>query len=266
MSPIITLTTDFGSDSHYVAQMKASILSLCRDVTIVDITHGIPPQDIRTAAWTLLDATTVFPEQTVHVAVVDPGVGSDRPLIHARIGRWHYVAPDNGLLSFVARRFGLQRAVSLTQSRYWRASPSHTFDGRDRMAPVAAHVALGVPLEELGDECESLVELSWVAPSVGDGWLEGRVERVDSFGNLLTNIHRSDLPEGVADRSGSRAACVSSGSACDLMVVGYYAELAAGRAVALFGSGGWLEIAVVDGDAHRQLAIAIGDPVKISWQ
>ena len=148
---IITLTTDFGSGSHYVAAMKGVILSFAPAATIVDIAHDIPPQDIRRAALLLDDVADWFPPETIHVAVVDPGVGTDRAIVYARIGQQHFVAPDNGLLSRLAAR-GLRRRSSfaLSSPAYWLEQVSTTFHGRDIMAPVAARLAMGLDARSAG--------------------------------------------------------------------------------------------------------------------
>src|SRR5262245_29081327 len=192
---IITLTTDFGAGSSYVAQMKAAILSLERDVLLVDITHGIPPQQILEGAVVLADTCPHFPTGTIHIAVVDPGVGTERSIIAARIDSQTYIAPDNGLLTLVTRHKPATHIVRLNRSEYWRPVVSRTFHGRDVMAPVAAHLARGVSLEKFGDPCGKIVTLDDVDPVVGPAQVQGRCLVVDSFGNLITNIHRHMLPE-----------------------------------------------------------------------
>src|SRR5437762_1245299 len=161
MRSIITLTTDFGVSSPYVAQMKGVILSICRDVELVDISHAVGPQNIREGAVVLADATPRFPAGTVHVAVVDPGVGTARRIVYAEIGEQRYVAPDNGLLSRLARSERPRRMVALENADYWLPQMSQTFHGRDIMAPAAAHVAGGVDPRNLGPVRDSMLMLDW---------------------------------------------------------------------------------------------------------
>ena len=156
---IITLTTDFGVDSPYVAAVKAVIFSIHPEVTLVDITHAIPAQDVDAAAWALLDVTPRFPAGTIHVVVVDPGVGSDRKIVYAEIDRQVYIAPDNGVLTRVARHGSPARFRAVTEPRFMLDPVSQTFHGRDIFTPVAAHLSLGVAPEELGEAIGSLFYL-----------------------------------------------------------------------------------------------------------
>ena len=184
----ITLTTDFGASSGYVAEMKGAILAVNPRATIVDITHVVPPQDIRAGALALRETTRSFPPGTIHVAVVDPGVGSARGLIYAAVGEQQYLAPDNGLLSGLARLERPSTIISLTRPDYWARTVSATFHGRDILAPVAAWLSAGLEPTRLGDPQPSMVELDWPEVKVAAGRIEGAVESVDSFGNLITNI------------------------------------------------------------------------------
>ena len=198
--PIITLTTDFGEGSPYVAQMKAVVLSVNREAILVDITHSIPPQDIRQGALVLEDVARRFPAHTIHVAVVDPGVGAGRAIVAARFATHCYVAPDNGLLSRVAARAAADQIVALTNRSYWLAEVSSTFHGRDIMAPVAAHLSLGVAPDRLGDLRETLVPLDWPEPRRQPRRVVGSVQSIDSFGNLTSNIAAELLREAAGDR------------------------------------------------------------------
>jgi len=259
--PVITLTTDFGSGSPYVAAMKGVILSLNPAVTLVDITHEVPAQDIRYAAIVLDEVSDRFPGGTVHVAVIDPGVGTDRAPVFARIGRQSYVAPDNGLLSRLARRTPPAKIVRLTEPDYWIAPVSATFHGRDILAPVAARLSLGLDPDHLGMPLERLTMLDWPDVRLGPGRIEGSVLLVDSFGNLVTDIRADALP-GPAGTAQARVFCrghLATGLSRT------YGDSAPGTLVALVGSSGHLELAVVGGSAAAAIQASPGDRVVVSW-
>jgi S-adenosylmethionine hydrolase len=256
---IITLTTDFGRDSPYVAQMKGVILSLSPSANIVDITHAIPPQDIFAGALALADAAPWFPPETIHVAVVDPGVGTSRRAIAARIGEQWYLAPDNGLLTGVLRCAPASAIVSLENRAFFQSNVSCTFHGRDIFAPVAAHLGRGIPAEELGPRIDALVQIDWPTPQTAGDQLVGEIISIDSFGNLITNITRRDVqdwrPIGAID--------VHCGGQIIRGIANTYGAHAAGEFVALFGSTVRLEIAVVNGSAARRLQAGRGQPVEL---
>jgi S-adenosylmethionine hydrolase len=256
---IITLTTDFGTGSPYVAQMKGVILSINPKVTLVDITHAVPPQDVRQGALALADTTTRFPDGSIHVCVVDPGVGTDREIVCAEIDRRYYVAPDNGVLSYLTRTKAPTRVVALSARRYWLSTPSSTFHGRDIMAPVAAHLSLGTAPVNFGRLAGGLVELDWPAAIVEKGCIKGAVIARDSFGNLITNLERGDFAE-MASRETAEVRC---GGRQIPGIIDTYAQQSPGAVVALFGSSGRLEIAVVNGSAAEQLPVEIGDAVLV---
>jgi S-adenosylmethionine hydrolase len=257
---VITLTTDFGEGSPYVAAMKGVILSLHPAATIVDITHVVPPQDIRHAALVLEDATGWFPAGTIHIAVVDPGVGTERGVIFARIDRQNYVCPDNGLLSRLARRTAPEKIIRIVHSEYYLQPVSATFHGRDIMAPVAARLSLGLDPDRLGPPQKSLVLID--EPALGelpDG-IEGSVLWVDSFGNLVTDVTQTLLadhdPRTLRFRCNLREV---AGLSCT------YGANRQGALVALFGSSGRLEIAVVGGSAAAELNAMPGTRVSVHW-
>jgi S-adenosylmethionine hydrolase len=259
--PIITLTTDFGVADSYVAQMKGVILSINSDVQLIDVTHAIPPQNVVHAAFVVADTYQRFPRGTIHVVVVDPGVGSTRTPVAVEAAGHCFVAPDNGVLSQVLRNSAATRIVELTERRFWLQPLSNTFHGRDLFAPVAAHLSLGVDLGELGSAYSRPLHLLDVpAPrKTPDGWI-GEVLWVDSFGNLVTNIHERDLPP--ADR---QRVVVQIGDHEIAGIQRYYAEARAGEFVALIGSSGRLEIAVRDGNAARMLQSAAGERIRIMF-
>jgi S-adenosyl-L-methionine hydrolase (adenosine-forming) len=260
MRPIITLTTDFGLGSPYVAQIKGVILSRCRDVALIDITHAIGPQNVREGAIVLADVTPRFPAGTIHVAVVDPGVGTARRIVFAEIGEQRYLAPDNGLLSFLARDQQPGRIITLENPQYWLAEPSHTFHGRDIFAPVAAHLASGLDPVQLGPAREELVRLEWRQPQKTSSRIDGEVLYVDSFGNLINNISAADAAE-LGDYGSLAIEC---GGHTVRGVVHTYGAAMPGELVAIIDSQGRLELAVVNGHAARELHVAEGEPVVVS--
>ena len=259
--PIITLTTAFGTGSPYVAQMKGAILSINPEVTLVDVTHAIPPQDIRQGALALADVVDAFPADTIHVAVVDPGVGTDRQIIYTRAGGQHYVAPDNGLLSVVAERHAPDGQIAITNQRFFRKPVSSTFHGRDIMGPVAAHLSLGIDPRRLGPVCEDLHRIAMPEVQVGERQIQGTIVSFDTFGNLITDITNDALAQG-PDTKSLRVSCRS------VVINGLVGTYGAGlplSTVALVGSSGMLEIAVVNGNAAQRLGIGLGDQVAVAW-
>lgn len=255
---LITLTTDFGTDSPYVAEMKGVIVSLASEVRIVDITHSVPPQNIRHGALVLEQVCRHYPPGTLHLVVVDPGVGTDRAMVYAEIGNQRFLAPDNGVLSLLARRDGVVRVVELAERRFWRSEVSSTFHGRDILAPVAAHLIRGEQPERLGPPRAKLIELAWPAATVGPGRIQGEVLACDTFGNSVTNIGADQLP--------ANAACtVACRGVSTRELIRTYGERPSGTLVALVGSNGRLELAVVEGSAARQFQLAAGDAVEVTW-
>jgi S-adenosylmethionine hydrolase len=259
---IITLTTDFGTSSHYAAAMKGVILSICPAATIVDISHAVPPQDVRRAAMLLDNAADWFPADTIHVAVVDPDVGADRAIVYARIGKQHFIAPDNGLLSRLAMRTPPEKLIRLAEPAYWLKNVSTTFHGRDIMAPAAAHLAMGLDPDRLGPPFGRLIAIDWPEARVSSTRIDGAVIEIDSFGNLITNI-TSDM---LAGRPTDRRACV----VCNIFetwgIYRAYGEQASGTLVAVIGSSGRLELAIVRDNAARRLGVGVGSPVTLAWE
>ena len=198
--PVLALLTDFGLRDHYVGSMKAAALSVCPDLTLVDITHDIAPHDILDGALQLAASFKYFPAGTVFVAVVDPGVGSTRRGIAAEAGEYRFVAPDNGLLTAVLQETPAKRIVELTERRYFRPTVSRTFEGRDRFAPAAAWLLRGVELNALGRPVHDPVLLDLPRPEVRDDELYGRIVQEDRFGNLITNIDRRTFDKFTARR------------------------------------------------------------------
>lgn len=256
---MITLTTDFGTGSPYVAQVKGVILSIHPQAVLVDITHDIAPQDVRQGALVLEDVTPRFPESSIHVAIVDPGVGTDRRILAAEIGRRYYIAPDNGLLGRLIGGDPAARVVALTNRQFWLPAVSATFHGRDILAPVAAHLSLGTALEELGEVWDQPAQVAWPEVAVEKHRLQGEIIAIDTFGNLITNIPQ-DL---VAAADALVAATVHCGGRTISGVVATYGQRPPGTPIALVGSSNRLEIAVVNGNAAVELRAQVGDAVSV---
>lgn len=260
---IIALTTDFQTDSFYVAEMKVAAHQIAREAMIVDVTHAIGPQDVKQASWTLLRAVEAFPEGTVHVVVVDPGVGTNRKILAVMLHGQVIIGPDNGLFDVVASCYPVTAAIELNNEVYFGPRRSSTFHGRDIMAPVAAHLVRGIPLESLGDAIHrSLVSAEAKAKVFAErkgNEILGQFIYADSFGNCVTNIFADDIPEDW-DRRRLR---IESGLFSVKGMVSTYGEREAGTAVALLGSAGQLEWAVVQGSAAQKYGFETGMAVKI---
>jgi S-adenosylmethionine hydrolase len=257
MTSLITLTTDFGVTAPYVAVMKGVILSINPAARILDLTHAIRPQDVRHASYFLATAVPHFPPGTIHVCVVDPGVGSERAAICAEVGGQRLVGPDNGVFSCLLKKAGRAQVRRLTEPRYWRDKVSDTFHGRDIFAPVAAHLSLGVEPAALGPEQDRPLELPLCsAVTFGNKW-RGEVLFVDDFGNLITNSPACKLkshPERVAFEGGQTRI---------VRWVRTYSEAASGELVCLASSDGFVEIAEVNGNAARRLGVEAGAVVEL---
>lgn len=259
--PLITLTTDFGTDSPYIAAMNGVVLSINPAARIVDITHAVPAQDVRQGALVLADVTPWFPAGSIHVAVVDPGVGSQRRIVYAEISQQRYVCPDNGLLDRLAAHRPISRIIAVAEREFWLPTVSATFHGRDIMAPVAARLSLGLDAERLGPRIEKLVSLTWPEVLVLPREIHGTVQSIDSFGNLITDITEAMLAEAPRDES-VRIACDEHET---LGIFRTYSDQPAMTLMALIGSSGRLELAIVEDDAAAMLGIRTGTPVMVSW-
>ncbi len=258
--PIITMITDFG-EGYYVAAMKGVILDICRNACLVDITHDIRSHDVLEGAFTLLCTYPYFPSKSVHVAVVDPGVGSERRGIIVATKDHYFVGPDNGVFSFVYNREPVKKVISIESQVYFRGTVSPTFHGRDAFSPVAAWLALGTPLEKFGEEIEDYSGAT-VLPvqKVEDDRIEGMVIHVDKFGNIITSIS----PETAAEQfgySGSPKFFVKGQEITHSY--SYYAEAAPGEIFALVGSSGYYEIAAHRSRAADILGVERGEKVQL---
>ncbi|HKT79611.1 MAG TPA: SAM-dependent chlorinase/fluorinase [Vicinamibacterales bacterium] len=260
--PVIAFLTDFGTHDHYVGVMKGVALGICPEAALVDITHEIPPQDVMAASLQLAAAYSYFPAHTVFVVVVDPGVGTSRRALAVEIGGYRFVAPDNGVLTTVLEDASRADVVELTSKQHTRATVSRTFEGRDRFAPVAAWLANGATLADVGAPVahDDVVRLYLPRASATSGRIDGVVIHVDRFGNLITNITRQlfdeqgGSPQATLDVAGSRIDAVST----------TYGDVPAGALCALFGSSEYLEIAVRGGSASRQLQSGRGTAVRVN--
>lgn len=258
MNGLITLLTDFGDADTYVGQVKGALLTVSPSVRWVDLTHRVPPQDVRVGAFLLWTAVAAFPPGTVHLAVVDPGVGSARRAVAARSAAGHlFVGPDNGLLGpAIDALGGLAAAVELTEPSFWGPRRSSTFHGRDLFAPVAAHLASGTPLERLGRALTAVERpFTFPPPRREGGLLVGEVLHVDTYGNLVTNLPAAELPARFRARLGE----VEISGAPHA----HYQAVAPGESLALVGSAGLLELSVRDGSAAAALGAGRGAVVVI---
>ena len=259
--PIITLTTDFSEGSPYVAAMKGVILALNPNAQIIDLTHSIPPQDIKQAAIALDEVTPLFPAGTLHIAVVDPGVGTSRTIVYAEIGDQRYIGPDNGLFSRLAARRPTTKIRAITERQLFCGSVSATFHGRDVMAPVAAHLSLGIDPDLLGPPLTELATLDWPGAQKVANRIDGQVTAIDSFGNLITNITR-DMLAGVPTDETVGVYCDEHETRC---LFNAYADQPPMTLIALVGSNDCLELAIVDDSAAIMLGVGVGAPVEVRW-
>ncbi len=273
---LITLTTDFGLQDGYVGVMKGVMASIAPQVPMIDLSHLIPPQDVRSAAYLLWTALPYFPAESVHLVVVDPGVGTSRRPIAASTAWGYLVGPDNGVFSYVWAATPPTRIVTLANPRYRREGVSQTFHGRDIFAPAAAHLAAGVAIEALGEVVDDPVRLPLPQLSIGPRIVRGEVLYVDHFGNCITSVGyltwdgdhlRLDPAFGGGEQRILPATRLTVRSRGVVLhgVQRTYGLVAEGEPLALVGSEGMLEIAVSNGNAGRTLGLRVGDPVEVSW-
>lgn len=259
--PILTITTDFGNRDQYVSAMKAVILTIAPNVRIIDISHEIPAQDVMAAAWILKNSAFLYPENTIHLVVVDPGVGTSRKPVAVKIKNQIFVGPDNGLLSLVADQNEYE-AYELNKSEYWFSTSSNTFHGRDIFAPVAAHLCKGIPINEIGNSIKKLVTYRWALPIVDDEGIQGWVVHIDHYGNLITNISK-ELFEKSSIKDTVK---IFIGNTIIHDISETFGSVPEGEATAVFGSTGMMEIIVNKGNAERMLGVQKGAPVSVMFQ
>jgi S-adenosylmethionine hydrolase len=257
---VITFLTDFGTRDTYVGQMKGVAASIAPRATLIDLTHAVPAQDVLAGALEWDGAIDAFEAGTIHVGVIDPGVGSARQPIAIQTDHFTLVCPDNGLATAVMQRSTGWRAVTLTDRTYHRGTISATFHGRDVFTPVAAHLAAGVEFEALGEPVARPQQLDLSRPSPGNGCVAGEAVLIDHFGNVITNMTEADLRAAGLLEAVDRIRVELAGHTIRGLSR-TFADVAVGEPVAYIGSGGRLEIAVRNGDAAATLGIARGEAV-----
>ncbi len=266
MPPIVTLMTDFGTGS-YVAQMKGIILGYEPKVQLVDVTHDIAPQGIRQATIVLGDVVPSFPAKTIHLVVVDPGVGSDRAILYVEAGEWRFVLPDNGLISAIADAYPIHRMIQLTQTEFFSPRISPTFHGRDIMSHVIGHLLRGAVPTAMGNSVESFVKICFPHPTISrENGLMGEILFVDHFGNAISNIRRERLIQefGLECLSNAAFKVYVDGQPQRLPFCRNYSQRNSGELVSLFDSQGRLELAVVCGNAAVEHGISEKTKLRVS--
>lgn len=255
MKKTIALLTDFGTRDFFVGAMKGVILSINENINIVDITHEIPPQDIRSASFTLRACYAEFPEKTIFVAVVDPGVGSDRRAILVKTEKYYFIAPDNGLLSFMFNEEQNFKVFEITNEKFFRYPVSKTFHGRDIFSPSAAHLSNGIEPNEFGNEIDDYIKFDEAKPErIFEDEMQGEIIYIDHFGNLITNLKKEELPGDFILEIGSKKIET---------LKTYFAEAEKSEVFMIFGGAEFLEIAACEDSAQNILKIEVGEKVKI---
>ena len=261
--PIITLLSDFGLRDSYVAEMKAAILSICPEACIVDISHEIRKFDIRMGSFLLLRASRIFPRGTIHVAVVDPGVGTERRPIIVETNRAFYIGPDNGLLIPSARMDGIKHIYAISNRRYMFNKVSRTFHGRDVFSPAAAHLAKGVPPSEFGPEIFDPIIPSYAEARFKGNIIEGEVIHIDDFGNIITNIAYDNLMRiGIAEED--FLVIRIRDKTFKLKLCKAYGSVSKNEPLTIIGSCNLLEISVNQGDASKFFGVKVGEKIFVS--
>jgi S-adenosyl-L-methionine hydrolase (adenosine-forming) len=256
---IVTLTTDFGLKDPYAAAMKAAILGINPGIVIIDVTHDVEKFNVRAGAFVLGSVAPYFPEGTVHVAVVDPGVGPNRRSIAIETKHGFFVGPDNGLLILPAEAQGIKHIYEITSRRFMLSHVSSTFHGRDIFAPVAAHLANGTSIEEFGPQLTDVVRPEFTKVARNEGQLVGEVLHVDDFGNIITNINAKDLQEY---RYGMILIELPNFKV-QLKVSRTYTDAKPNEPLALLGSHNYLEIALNQGSAAEKFGSKVGDKITL---
>lgn len=263
MATIVTLTSDFGSRDAFTGSIKGVILKINPQAQIVDISNEITPQDIWEAAYTLKTAGSHFPKGTVHLAVVDPGVGSSRRPIIAVTESYYYVGPDNGLFSLVYQDAERLRVHHITSTHYFLPNPGSTFHGRDIFAPVAAWLAKGIPSGNFGEEITDFVKLNIPQPKVTGNAIDGHVVHIDRFGNIITNITFKEIQPLIGEGGSLGAASVMIGGKEIKGLKNFYAESAPGVPGAIMNSSGALEVFLYKQNARTTLSVKRGEAVRL---
>ena len=255
---VITLTTDFGTRDWFVGTMKGVIASLAPTTRVIDLTHDLPPGDIRGGAFALAASHRFFPKGAVHVVVVDPGVGSARKAIAVQTAKSVFVGPDNGVLSWALAKEKIRAIHALENEAYFLQPVSRTFHGRDVFAPVAAHLSRGVAIQKFGPALKDFVRLAWPEPRVQRGGFAGEVVYIDRFGNAITSL------EGRLLEAAGAALCeVHAKRRWNCPLKSFYQAVPPNRPIALVGSSGFVEIAVNGGSAEKALGVRVGTRVVL---
>jgi S-adenosylmethionine hydrolase len=260
-NPIITLTTDYGTNDHLVGVLKGVILKINPDVNIVDITHGVNPFDLLDGSLAIASAYSYFPPRTIHVVVVDPGVGTERRPLLVSGQNQYFIAPDNGVLSGVFEYEPNFVVRHLTSEHYFLHPVSNTFHGRDVFAPVAGWLSKNWQPASMGEEISDYKRFAMPRPKEADGMLKGVVLKVDAFGNLLTNFRADDLPADALEKGQVQ---LQVGGQAVARLVPTFASGNAGEAVAYVGSSGYIEVGMNKGSATRTLGVGRGAPVVMT--
>jgi len=260
---IITLLSDFGLRDPYVAEMKAVILSICPEATIIDISHEIRKFDIRMGAFVLASAAPYFPSDTIHVAVVDPGVGTKRRPIIIETDRSFYVGPDNGLLMLSAQKEGIRHAYHIASREYVLPKISRTFHGRDIFSCAAAHLARGISPSKFGPEIHDYVMPEFAKPCFKEGKLFGEIVHIDDFGNVVTNISEKEL-EKIGIHKGRFLHVKLGDKTLKIKFCSAYSEVPIQSPLTIIGSSDFLEVAVNQGDASKTFNVKTGDTIQVS--
>jgi hypothetical protein len=260
---IISLLTDFGLKDVYVAEMKAIILQICPEAKIIDISHNIEKFNVRMGAFMLACAAPYFPEGSIHIGVVDPGVGTERRAIIVETQRSWFVGPDNGLLMLAAEKEGIKHVYEIRNKAYMRFQVSHTFHGRDIFAPAAAYLARGIAVSEFGPEIIHYTTPEYAKAKLEENQVKGEILHIDDFGNIITNISISELEKlGVSE--GDVISLIIGKDKFQVKLCSAYNEVSKGEALAIIGSHGFLEFSVNLGNAARQFKAEVGKCLKIS--
>jgi hypothetical protein len=264
MSSIITLTSDFGARDGFVASIKGVILKINPQAQIVDLSNEIAPQDIWEGAFTLRTAYSYFPKGTVHLAVVDPSVGSGRKPIIVVTESYYFVGPDNGLFSLVYQEAERIRVHHITANHYFLPNPGPTFHGRDIFAPVAGWLSKGIPSGNFGDELTEYVKMNIPVPKVAGNTIDGHVVHIDRFGNIITNIAYRDIQTLLPEGKGPGTATVNIIGKEIKGLKKFYAEAAPGEPAAVINSSGALEIFMFKQNARTSLSVKRGEAVRLT--
>jgi len=259
-APIISLTTDFGTRDWFVGTVKGVIATINPQARVVDVSHEIPPGDIRAGAFALASSYAFFPKGTIHLAVVDPGVGSSRRAVAVRTENFWFVGPDNGVLSWATAREKIKSVHLLENPRFFLHPMSHTFHGRDLFSPVVAHLSKGVSVQRFGPRAANLVTIPWPTARRTRGGFTGEIVYVDRFGNCITNLRAQDFADTHA-----KAVVVRAGRKCRCCLQPYYQAIPKGRPAAVIGSSGFIEIAVNGGNAAQQFRLRSGHSVNATF-